>query len=102
MAEVMNYGTRLFIENMVSYRDSDKQKEFNEAICQQYRLRSTLGATPQKKTITIHLDGGLVQDVTGIPPGYEVHVHDHDEGDRSHPSWDEGKECFVTVYGGEE
>ena len=53
-------------------------------------------------TITIHLEGGLVQDVTGIPPGVEVRVEDHDEGDTSHPSWDAEKGCFVTVYGGED
>ena len=40
MQEVMRQGIYLFIENMVSYRKSDKQKEFNEAIFQQYRLRA--------------------------------------------------------------
>ena len=54
------------------------------------------------KTITLHIEGGLVQDVTGIPAGYEVHVHDFDDGGRSHPSWDEEKKCFVQIYGGEE
>jgi hypothetical protein len=53
------------------------------------------------KTITVHLEGGLVHDVTGIPAGYEVRVEDHDEGDTSHPSWDAEKGCFVTVFGGE-
>lgn len=53
------------------------------------------------KTITIHVEGGLVQDVTGIPAGYEVRVEDHDEGDTSHPSWDAEKGCFITIYSGE-
>jgi hypothetical protein len=53
------------------------------------------------KTIVVHVEGGLVQDVIGIPAGCEVRVEDHDEGDTSHPSWDAEKECFVTVYGGE-
>jgi hypothetical protein len=52
------------------------------------------------KTITIHLEGGLVQHVTGIPARYEVRVEDYDEGDMEHPSWDEEKQCFVTVYEG--
>jgi hypothetical protein len=64
-------------------------------------LAEQTGTKAQSKTITVHLEGGLVQDVTGIPAGYEVHVHDHDEGDTSHPSWDEEKRCFVTVYGGD-
>ncbi|HEX3747681.1 MAG TPA: hypothetical protein VHW09_27285 [Bryobacteraceae bacterium] len=54
-----------------------------------------------QKTITVHVEGGLVQDVTGIPPGVEVRVEDYDEGDRSHPLWDAEKGCFVTVYGGD-
>lgn len=58
-------------------------------------------AEQSPKTITIHIEGGLFQDVTGIPPGYGVHIHDHDEGDTSHPSWNAEKGCFVTVYGGD-
>ena len=54
-----------------------------------------------KSTITIHVEGGMVQHVTGIPAGYEVRVEDRDEGDTSHPSWDAEKGCFVTVYGGD-
>ena len=65
------------------------------------KANSAAGSIPAVKTITIHLEGGLVQDVTGIPPGVEVRVEDYDEGDTSHPSWDEEKGCFVTVYGGE-
>jgi len=54
------------------------------------------------QTITIHVEGGLVQDVTGIPAGYEVRVEDRGTvGDTSHPSWDAEKGFFVTVYGGD-
>jgi hypothetical protein len=42
MQEVMEYGIHLFIRNMVSYREEDMQRRFNEAICQQYRLRAIL------------------------------------------------------------
>jgi hypothetical protein len=51
-------------------------------------------------TITVHVEGGLVQDVTGIPAGYELRVEDHDGDDISHPAWDAEKECFVTIYDG--
>jgi len=52
------------------------------------------------KIITVTIQGGLVQDVTGVPKGYELHVEDHDEGDESHPAWNAEKECFVTIYEG--
>jgi len=52
------------------------------------------------KTIIIHVEGGLVQDATGIPAGYEVRVEDHDGNDTSHPAWEAEKECFVTIYDG--
>ena len=52
------------------------------------------------KTITVHVEGGLVQDVTGIPTGYELRVEDYDTNDTSHPSWDVEKECSVTIYDG--
>jgi hypothetical protein len=54
------------------------------------------------KTITVTVEGGLVQDVTGIPEGYELHVEDHDDSDTSHPSWDPEKKCFVAIYVGGE
>jgi hypothetical protein len=60
------------------------------------------GPRPQLPTITVSLEGGIVQDVTGVPKGYELHVEDHDEGETSHPSWDEDKKCFVTIFDGEE
>jgi hypothetical protein len=43
------------------------------------------------------IKGGIVQDVSGLPAGYEFHVEDHDEGEESHPSWDADKECLVTI-----
>jgi hypothetical protein len=52
----------------------------------------------KNRIIIVHVEGGLVQEVRGVPEGYELHVHDYDEGDTSHPSWDEDKGCFVTVY----
>lgn len=30
------------------------------------------------KTIIIKLEGGLVQDIQGIPEGYKVQIHDYD------------------------
>ena len=68
-----------------------------------YQALSISNATASSvpKTITVHVEGGLVQDVTGIPAGYEVRVEDHDGDDTSHPAWDAEKECFVTVYEGD-
>jgi hypothetical protein len=60
------------------------------------------GPKAQKPTITVVLEGGIVQDVTGLPAGYELRVEDHDEGDADHHSWDEEKKCFVTIFDGEE
>lgn len=54
----------------------------------------------QPKIITVRVEGGLVQDVTGIPAGYALHVEDYDEIDPSHPGWDASKECVVTIYDG--
>jgi len=53
------------------------------------------------KTIIVRIEGGLVQDVTGIPKGYEVRVEDYDESDETQPQWDAEKECFVSIYEGE-
>ena len=39
MQEVLGHGENLFIRNMVSYSQDEIQKRFNEAICQQFRLR---------------------------------------------------------------
>jgi hypothetical protein len=55
---------------------------------------------PRSRLITVTIEGGIVQDVTGLPQGYELHVEDHDEGDTSHPSWDAQKRCFVTIFDG--
>jgi hypothetical protein len=57
---------------------------------------------PRPRLITVIIEGGIVQDVTGIPSGYELHVEDHDDGDTSHPSWNEGKQCFITIFDGDE
>jgi hypothetical protein len=54
----------------------------------------------QKTIITVRVEGGLVQDVIGVPHGTEVHVEDYDDGDDSHPTWDADKECHVTIYEG--
>ena len=54
----------------------------------------------RKQPITIHIEGGLVQDVTGIPAGYEVRVEDYDHSDMRAKTWDAEKKCHVTVYGG--
>lgn len=64
--------------------------------------KATPGNMPQApaKTITIHVEGGMVQDVTGIPPGVEVRVEDYDHSDDTQPTWDAGKECAVTTYQG--
>ena len=53
-----------------------------------------------KKIITVTVEGGLVQDVTGVPEGYELHVEDYDADDTSHPSWNVEKQCGVTIYDG--
>jgi hypothetical protein len=52
------------------------------------------------KTIAIHIEGGLVQDVNGIPAGYELRIEDYDVQNPGDDSWDAEKECAVTVYGG--
>jgi hypothetical protein len=64
-------------------------------------LPDAVSESAAPKIITVTVEGGLVQDVTGVPKGYELHVEDHDEGDTSHPSWDEEKKCFVTIFDGE-
>jgi hypothetical protein len=52
------------------------------------------------KAITIHVEGGLVQDVTGIPVGYQVRVEDYDVHNPGDDLWDSEKQCVVTVYEG--
>jgi hypothetical protein len=54
----------------------------------------------QNATISIHIEGGMVQHVSGVPMGYGLHVEDHDLHDEEHPQWDAEKECIVTVYEG--
>lgn len=60
---------------------------------------SALGSSAPQ-IITVRVEGGLVQDVTGIPAGYALHVEDYDGEDTSHPAWNAEKECFVTIYDG--
>jgi hypothetical protein len=56
--------------------------------------------TNSPKIITVKINRGLIEDVTGLPKGYELHVLDHDGDDTAHPSWDAEKGCFVTIYDG--
>ena len=49
------------------------------------------------KIINVKIHRGLIEDVTGIPEGYELHVEDYDGDDTAHPAWDAKKECFVTI-----
>jgi hypothetical protein len=63
-------------------------------------VREAQGNGPPK-TITVHVEGGMVQDVTGIPAGCEVRVEDYDHSDDTQPTWDQEKQCHVTVYGGD-
>lgn len=62
--------------------------------------RSAIGSSAPK-IITVRIEDGLVQDVTGVPAGYALHVEDYDGEDTSHPSWNAEKECFVTIYDGD-
>jgi hypothetical protein len=62
---------------------------------------SLAGYSGLSKTITIHVEGGLVQNVAGTPAGYEVRVEDYDNQDDVDPMWDAEKKCVVTVYGGD-
>jgi hypothetical protein len=54
----------------------------------------------QKAVITVHVEGGMVQDVSGVPAGYELRVEDYDHADETQPTWDAARYCNVTVYGG--
>jgi hypothetical protein len=44
-------------------------------------------------TIIVHVDGGVVQDIEGIPPGIEVHVRDYDT------DWADPGQCPVNEHG---
>ena len=50
------------------------------------------------RIITVRVEGGLVQEVSGVPEGYELRVEDYDQGDTDHASWNPEKRCFVTIY----
>lgn len=73
--------------------------------CPSYKARSLIAAIHESsilssQNITIHLEGGFVQDVTGIPAGYEVRVEDYGFPETDDDSWDADKKCVVTVYEG--
>ena len=74
--------------------------------CPSYAARAIIAkseaTTPltAAKTVTLHIKGGLVQDVTGVPDGDELRLEDYDSDDTSHPSWDAQKQCVVTIYEG--
>jgi hypothetical protein len=51
-------------------------------------------------TITVTVQGGMVQEVAGIPPGWKIRVEDYDHPDDTQPTWDAEKQCFVTLYEG--
>jgi hypothetical protein len=55
---------------------------------------------PAPHTVFVVLEGGLVQEVRGIPPGVEVHVVDYDiEGaDELQVSPLDGEACVITEY----
>jgi hypothetical protein len=77
--------------------------EQSHILCSECERSGTVGefsGAPKAKArvIALHLEGGIVQEVSGLPAGYELHVEDHDEGDTNHPAWDEAKRCFVTVF----
>jgi hypothetical protein len=56
--------------------------------------------THSPKIITVKIHCGLIEDVTGIPEGYEPRVEDYDGDDTAHAAWDAETECFVTIYDG--
>ncbi len=55
-------------------------------------------------TITVTVDGGLIQDIDGIPPGVAVEVRDYDlEGNDTDVLADnDGNEYFRGLWGGED
>jgi hypothetical protein len=88
--------------HLLSLSLSLKPGSFGLAAIAKYHAlsKSNRIASSAPKPITVHVEGGLVQDVTGIPAGYELRVEDYDHADDSHPAWNAEKECFVTVYDG--
>jgi hypothetical protein len=87
--------------------DGDTREPDMEATCssrcEMARVIESLDdpQTIQARIINVTVEGGLVQDVNGVPHGIEVRVEDYDDGDESHPTWDAGKECHVTIYKGD-
>ncbi len=65
------------------------------------RRRAANGtAEGNSRFITVSVKGGLVQEVTGLPPGCELRVEDYDVQNPGDDSWDTEKECVVIVYEG--
>ena len=61
----------------------------------------TTPGTTERHTITVHVEGGAVCDVEGVPPGIDVVVRDYDVegGDADDVTEDDdGNECVETVY----
>jgi hypothetical protein len=76
----------------------------SQAVIDQLRraiVKAEGGSRISAESIIVHVEGGMVQDVTGIPPGVEVRVEDYDHADDTQPTWDAEKGCHVTVYGGD-
>lgn len=71
--------------------------------CQAARRIESAGEVliPDAAIITIQIHRGLMTDVTGLPPGYELHVEDYDVDDTEHPDWNVEKRCTITVYEGD-
>jgi hypothetical protein len=59
-----------------------------------------VGDSSEPQNIVLTIRYGLIDEVTGIPAGYELRVEDYDGDDASHPAWNAEKECFVTVFDG--
>jgi len=53
---------------------------------------------PEPAVITIQIHRGLMTDISGLPPGYALHVEDYDVDDTEHPDWNAEEECTITVY----
>lgn len=55
---------------------------------------------PNKIIITV--DGGIIQEIEGIPPGIEIEVRDFDTEGSDDPRIEEfnGERAFVTIWEG--
>ena len=65
------------------------------------RLRKTARSLSDGHRILITVEGGVIQDIEGVPAGIVVEVRDYDrDGDREHPTWSEEHQAFVGVWTG--